>query len=319
VLEGPPVKLSYGLAGTKTKPTSLPTAPYGTLVSCIRVRDSHGNLAEVGIETQPSIFEPIMKYDTIGIGYDTTRRPDRRIAQRLFELLDPVRNGNYADIACGTGNYTQALHALGVQLVGIDGSCIMLHAARAKCPTISWHLANVTALPFPDGHFDGVICTQAIHHFSDLVGAFREIGRVLRVGRLVIFTSSRDQMRSYWLNAYFPNAMARAIDQLPSDQQLQAALESTKLRVVLTEPWFVPSDPVDLFLYSGKHNPSIYFNERVRQGISTFANLADSEEVAEGLTRLRNDIASGSIADVVARYSSDNGDYRFVVAQQVPK
>jgi ubiquinone/menaquinone biosynthesis C-methylase UbiE len=260
-----------------------------------------------------------MKYDTIGIGYDTTRRPDPRIARRLFELLEPTRNKTYLDIACGTGNYTHALHALGLEVVGIDQSTTMLDAARAKHPGIVWLQADVTALPFPDGHFDGAICTLAVHHFHDLARAFREISRILRAGRLVLFTTTRDQMRSYWLNAYFPKAMARAIEQMPSDQQLQAALDSAELSVQFAEPWFVPPDPIDLFLYSGKHNPEIYFNEHVRQGISTFANLADAREVDQGLARLRDDIATGAIAEIAEGYSRDRGDYQFVVAQHVRK
>jgi hypothetical protein len=123
-------------------------------------------------------------------------------------------------------------------------------------------------------------------------------------------------MRHYWLNAYFPRAMGRAIDQLPSDRQLQAAIDQAHLRVVVTEPWSVPRDPIDLFLYSGKHNPSLYLDARVRQGISTFANLAEAIEVETGLACLQHDIASGTIAQVMARYASAEGDYLFLVAQR---
>lgn len=256
-----------------------------------------------------------MKYDLIGTGYDTTRRPDPRITERILALLEPVAGGRYLDVACGTGNYTHSLHAKGLHVVGIDQSATMLKAAAAKYPTIEWQLADVADLPFPDQSFDGAICIQAIHHFSDLAAAFRETRHVLR-GRLVVFTSTRDQMRSYWLNAYFPNAMMRAIAQMPSDQSLRAAFHEAQLRVVATEPWFVPSDPIDLFLYSGKHDPSIYLDERVRKGISTFAELADSDEVAAGLALLEHDIASGEINQVVARYAADHGDYQFVVAQR---
>jgi SAM-dependent methyltransferase len=257
-----------------------------------------------------------MKYDMIGVGYDATRRPDPRIAKRILALLEPVAGGHYLDIACGTGNYTHSPHALGLDVIGVDQSMTMLDAARAKYPAIQWQRAEVTALPFPDGSFDGAICTQAIHHFPDLDAAFREMRRVLTGGRLVIFTSTRDQMRSYWLNAYFPNALGRAIDQLPSDQQLQAAFARAQLGVVATEPRFVPKDPVDLFLYSGKHNPSIYLDERVRKGISTFASLADANEVASGLARLGNDIATGEISRVMRSYPSTACDYQFVVARR---
>lgn len=258
-----------------------------------------------------------MKYDAIGVGYDTTRRADPRIAERILALLEPEAEGRYLDVACGTGNYTHRMHGLGLNVVGIDQSAIMLEAARAKYPYITWQQADVDALPFADATFDGAICIQAVHHFPDLDKALRQIGRVQAKGRLVLFTSTRDQMRSYWLNIYFPNAMRRAIDQLPSDQRLRAALDRALFRVVATEPWFVPVDPMDLFLYSGKHNPTLYLDERVRKGISTFASLADATEVERGLVRLKADIESGEICRVINAYEAALGDYQFVVACKI--
>jgi ubiquinone/menaquinone biosynthesis C-methylase UbiE len=257
-----------------------------------------------------------VKYDKIGVGYDTTRRPDPRIAERLYALLSPIPRGQYLDIACGTGNYTRCLHDLGVRMIGIDQSETMLEAARNKHRGITWRRADVTALPFPNSSFDGALCTQAIHHFPNLAAAFTEIRRVLRGGRLVIFGASRYQIRSYWLNEYFPRALKRAFDQQPSDDEIQAAVDKARLRLVEKEPWCVPTDPIDLFLYSGKHNPSIYLDEHVREGISTFASLADPDEVSRGLARLQADIDTGDISQVMVRYASKLGDYRFLVVER---
>ncbi len=54
--------------------------------------------------------------------------------------------------------------------------------------------ADAAALPFPDGHFDLVVSTNAFEHIADLDGAVREIARVLRPGGLAhidihLFTS----------------------------------------------------------------------------------------------------------------------------------
>jgi len=257
-----------------------------------------------------------VKYDKIGVGYDTTRRPDPRIAERSYALLSPIPRAQYLDIACGTGNYTRCLHDLGVRMIGIDQSETMLEAARNKHRGITWRRADVTALPFPNSSFDGALCTQAIHHFPNLAAAFTEIRRVLRGGRLVIFGASRYQIRSYWLNEYFPRALRRAFDQQPSDDEIQAAVDKARLRLVEKEPWCVPTDPIDLFLYSGKHNPSIYLDEHVREGISTFASLADPDEVSRGLARLQADIDTGDISQVMVRYASKLGDYRFLVVER---
>jgi ubiquinone/menaquinone biosynthesis C-methylase UbiE len=48
-------------------------------------------------------------YNTIGKTYDTTRKPDPEIVQTLIRLIQPKAKGHYLDIACGSGNYTNAL------------------------------------------------------------------------------------------------------------------------------------------------------------------------------------------------------------------
>ena len=49
----------------------------------------------------------------------------------------------------------------------------------------------------------------------------------------------------------------------------------------------MPLQPVDMLLYSGKHQPHLYLDQRVRANISAFANLADQDELGEGLEHLR--------------------------------
>ena len=58
-------------------------------------------------------------YDRIGGGYDVTRRADPIIAGRLAHHLALGSSGNYLDIACGTGNYTSTLAAVGGTWTGV--------------------------------------------------------------------------------------------------------------------------------------------------------------------------------------------------------
>ncbi|MCB9291837.1 MAG: hypothetical protein H6559_01695 [Lewinellaceae bacterium] len=57
----------------------------------------------------------------------------------------------------------------------------------------------------------------------------------------------------------------------------------------------------------------MYFNQQVRQGISSFSALAHAAEVKKGLSRLENDLKSGEIDDVAARYQHDKEDYLFII------
>jgi SAM-dependent methyltransferase len=254
-------------------------------------------------------------YDTIGVGYDGTRRADPEITRRLAGHLG-ADDGNRLDLACGTGNYTAALAAHGGTWYGVDQSGLMIERAQRRSDRVVWLQADAAALPFPGGMFTGAICTLATHHFPDLTTAFAEVHRVLQGGRFVIFTATPEQMRSYWLNEYFPVTMSRAIAQMPPLQTTLDALDGAGFRAVRTDPYSVTPELEDLFLYAGKHRPQLYLSPEVRRGISTFATLADPAELARGLRRLESDITSGAIDDVVASYRSDAGDYLFVIAER---
>jgi ubiquinone/menaquinone biosynthesis C-methylase UbiE len=255
-------------------------------------------------------------YDRIGLQYDTTRRADPYLVERLISHLNPVPHGEYLDMACGTGNYTVALARPDIRVYGVDQSQRMIAAAREKSPAVAWHLGNVEALPFRDGVFAGVLCTLAIHHFQALRPAFQEAFRVLAQGRFVLFTATAEQMRGYWLNAYFPTAMARSIVQMPTLPEIVHALREGGFTTIYLEPYQVRTDVQDFFLYSGKHWPEMYLDPHVRAGISTFAALADAAEVQDGCRRLSQDIQSGCIARVIARYQHTQGDYLFVVGEK---
>lgn len=256
------------------------------------------------------------KYDEIGAHYDTTRRADPRLAARLRALLEPEPGGRYLDVGCGTGNYTVSLAASGLAMVGLDQSETMLRAARAKGPRVAWRRGDVAALPFRDGAFRGAVCTLAIHHFSDLAAAFAEVSRVLAWGRFAIFTATPEQMRRYWLGAYFPHMLERSARQMPERAGIETALAGAGFRLVAVEPWDVPPDLMDLFFYAGKHRPALYLDPTVRRGISSFAKLAGPDEIEAGLARLRDDIATGRITDLIEAHAHDGGDYSFVVAEK---
>jgi ubiquinone/menaquinone biosynthesis C-methylase UbiE len=255
-------------------------------------------------------------YDRIGTSYDVTRRADPYLVERLRRHLDADPAGAYLDLACGTGNYTVAVAQTGLRVHGIDRAPRMIGAAQAKSRAIAWHIGNVEALPFRDGLFSGVICTLAIHHFQALQPAFQEAFRVLAQGRVVLFTSTAEQMHGYWLNDYFPTAMARSIAQMPSRSAIVQALEQSGFATVYTEPYEVRRDLQDFFLYGGKHRPEMYLDPGVRAGISTFAALADPAEVEDGCWKLSQDIASGRIVEAIAGYQHAQGDYLFAVGEK---
>ena len=255
-------------------------------------------------------------YDSIGVNYDATRRADPYLTGRLARHVDLRSGGRYLDIACGTGNYTVALAARGGRWHGVDLSSGMVRSAQRKSGDIHLARGQAAVLPYGDGSFDGAVCTMALHHLPKLAPVFREAFRVLREGRLVIFTGTSDQMAGYWLNEYFPLAMARSTEQMPSLGSVIAELDEAGFTVDHVEPYDVQPDLQDLFLYAGKHNPELYLSGTIRRGISTFSTLADEAELEEGCARLQRDIESGSIKQVTEKYRNQGGDYIFIVASK---
>ena len=258
-----------------------------------------------------------IKYDNIGSGYNATRKADPYLTARLLFRLRPQKDKLYLDIGCGTGNYTAALAAFGLEFAGVDPSEQMLNEARSRNQNVHWIPGSAEKIPIEDKIFDGVIATLTIHHWDNLKNAFAEISRVLSDdGRFVIFTSTPDQMKGYWLNHYFPKMLQASIVQMPSVDDIRLAAENANLLISDVEKYFIKDDLQDFFLYVGKNKPQCYFDEHIRQGISSFSSLANMEEVDQGLTKLRFDMDNGVFEKIKNKYENDLGDYLFITIKK---
>ena len=255
-------------------------------------------------------------YDSIGATYGATRRADPGISEALAEYVGAGRAASFLDVACGTGNYTCALAALGGHWHGIDISSEMLEQAQRRSPRVVWQIGSADALPYSDGAFAGVICTLAIHHFESLEKSFSEVFRVLSGGTFVMVTAFPEQMRNYWLCHYFPEMMARSIEKMPAKAIVLDALLGSGFTIQDVVPLHVTNELQDMFLYSGKGRPELYLNSCVRANISSFATLCPTAELEDGLHALRSDIEDDRFPGIVQRYSESTGDYAYGVAHK---
>lgn len=102
------------------------------------------------------------------------------------------------DVACGTGELERLLAAENPHqhIVGVDLSEQMLAQARQKLHAfshITFYLATVRSLPFPDHSFDAVISANSFHYFDDPLASLQEMRRVLKPsGRFVLLDWCRD-------------------------------------------------------------------------------------------------------------------------------
>lgn len=259
------------------------------------------------------------KYDTIGIHYNQTRKADPYLVSRIYYHLQPQDSGLYLDIGSGSGNYTDAIFQKGVSLIGVEPSDHMRRLATARNSHILWKKGKAESIPLDDESVDGIMASLTLHHWSHLEKGLQELYRVLRPhGQLIIFTSTPRQMRGYWLNHYFPIMLQDSMNQMPSYERTIQGLQTAGFSTIKTEKYFVRPDLQDQFLYVGKHEPSLYLNPTVRQGISSFSALANQKEVTTGLKQLEEDISTGLVSSIIQQYQNEEGDYLFIKTTKTP-
>ncbi|WP_225035485.1 class I SAM-dependent methyltransferase [Winogradskyella sp. SM1960] len=256
------------------------------------------------------------KYNTIGVNYNQTRKGDPYLTEQLLKHLDPNKNGVYLDVGCGTGNYSNALEKKGYQCIGIDPSIEMLTIAQSKNQNIAWKIGSAEKTDLAKNSVDGIIATLTVHHWTNLMRAFSELAYILKPNsKIVIFTSTPLQMKGYWLNHYFPKMLEASIAQMPTLKSIENAMNFSGIKITKTETYDIHPNLKDQFLYCGKHNPELYFEESIRHGISSFSALANLEDVERGLASLRKDIDSGKIDNIINTYKNNLGDYLYIIGE----
>ena len=120
-----------------------------------------------------------------------------RYGRRTIERMGLRRGAQVLDVCCGTG--ASALPA--AQAVGHEGKVIavdlageLLKLGQTKAQTaglqcLEFRRGDMTALGFPDRHFDAVVCVFGIFFVPDMETQVAELWRMVRPGgRLAITT-----------------------------------------------------------------------------------------------------------------------------------
>jgi SAM-dependent methyltransferase len=120
-----------------------------------------------------------------------------------FQCLHLHERSRILDIGCGTGRHTAAAYDLNKgSVVGADTNVQDLAAARDRLGQhVAWNpreigawslaAADMLRLPFKDGGFDIVICSEVLEHIGPWRRAIREIIRVLKQGGHLVISVPR--------------------------------------------------------------------------------------------------------------------------------
>jgi SAM-dependent methyltransferase len=121
-----------------------------------------------------------------------------------YDILGLTSGDKILDLGCGFGRHAFEAARRGANVVALDAGRDEVEGVAAtfaamveagELSTENLHVAAVQgdalAIPFPDGTFDRVICSEVLEHIPNDVGAMRELARVLRPGGTMAITVPR--------------------------------------------------------------------------------------------------------------------------------
>jgi hypothetical protein len=218
-------------------------------------------------------------YEVIGEGYARQRRPDPRIAARIWSALGDARR--ILNVGAGAGSYEPPDR----EVIAVEPSRAMI-AQRSSRRVVR---ARAEALPFADRSFDAAMALLTVHHWEDLEAGMSELRRVAPLR--IVFTFDPAHQRDFWLvRDYLPEISELESKRAPTIDTLVELLGGAEVSVVP-----VPWDCTDGFQAAHWRRPEAYLDPAVRASISTLAMLP-AAVVERAMARLRQDLASGAWA-----------------------
>jgi len=244
-------------------------------------------------------------YGEIGAAYSRYRRPDPRIAERVYEALGAART--VLNVGAGSGSYEPT----GREVTAVEPSASM----RSQRPTHLGAAIDATAedLPFPDNSFDAAMTTFSVHQWSDLGAGLREVRRVTR-GPVVILTCDPGLVHRYWLHEYAPEVIDAEARRYPPLAALADGLGGPTREVLVP----VPLDCADGFNEAYYGRPEALLDPLARLSCSAWSFLDDAGQLRFS-ERLSRDLANGSWDDRFGHLRSQptfNGSLVLVVSAQ---
>lgn len=115
--------------------------------------------------------------------YALINRWDPSHLKRINRLVTMPSGAKVLEVGCGAGHLAKALHAQGVDIVGIDANP---QAADVAASDLVRQM-RAEQLEFDDDSFDFIVSVHAIEHIPELEAALGEMARVLRPGGTAVF------------------------------------------------------------------------------------------------------------------------------------
>ena len=178
-------------------------------------------------------------YDELAETYDETRSTNGRAVELLGAFLESLpASARVLDAGCGSGSPALERIDRAGAAVGLDLSRRQLQLAAESAPGAALAQGDMTALPFEDDSFDGVVACWSLIHIpmADHAAVVGESARVLRPGgRALVCEGTHEWVGENpdWLDSGVGMAWNIAGAETTREQLLDAGFE-------ITDTWGVP-------------------------------------------------------------------------------
>lgn len=143
-------------------------------------------LQQAGWQIDDQFWEALTDYSRSFVRDEMTGFGTRHFYEQRIRALGFVGMENILDAACGNGQWSVVLASLNKNICGIDiqadsvGVASRLSEAHGYA-NASFQCASMDQLPYPDVHFDAIVCYSAMM-YTDYAKTLREFHRVLKPG-----------------------------------------------------------------------------------------------------------------------------------------
>ena len=140
--------------------------------------------------SQQSVFGDETWWDPDGFlyGLHTLVGPLRgHYVVEVLRRADINERPRVLDVGSGGGFLAETLTDAGYTVIGIDPQMAAVRTASEHV-NASFARAMGESLPFADGSFDAVVCSEVLEHVQDPAAVIAEVSRVLRPGGVFVFS-----------------------------------------------------------------------------------------------------------------------------------
>lgn len=123
-------------------------------------------------------------------------------AKYIFDKIAKIQPHKILDIGCGRGFYLYGCSFFDriEEIHGVDANDKYLKIARKNCrdKRIRVKKANIYSLPYPDRHFDFIICSEVLEHLKNDDKGLWELNRVLKPEGFLLITVPNKNFPFLW-------------------------------------------------------------------------------------------------------------------------